>query len=325
MTSNALQVSERGDAVFAALARQFPTATKWRLLFEQRLDAQRFAAIRAAMLAYVSRVLGSDDVLDEPAALEALLARRSDLPSYTQGGMLAPTREQTLEFNMLHRSMVSALREFALDEHVDGIDLPINVRLVYGDVDDARAKAAFSSTKLHSDIWAGIPPDAAVVVLPVLGDIETLTIECYEMPRERELSAMRALRDYDDGGPIEPLVAYEGCSMKHGHLYVADARLLHKTVRRKRAGVRLSIDFRFRYRDAAYRALTPKIERGGPDSVDCRVPYSRWCSAATDSLILFSDTIESLRRRRSAASSSPVNLAEYQLLPLAAAGEERRP
>jgi len=324
MTNNGLQLSERGDAVFAALAGQFPSATKWRLLFEQQLDARRFAAIRVALLAYVSRVLGSNDVLDEPAVLQALLERRADLPSYTQGGMLAPTREQTLEFNMLHRSVVGALREFDLDQHIDGIDLPINVRLVYGDVDDARAKAAFSSTKLHSDIWAGIPPDAAVVVLPVLGDIETLTIECYEMPREQELMAMRAMRDYDEGRTIEPAVAYDGCSMKLGHLYVADARLLHKTVRRKRAGVRLSIDFRFRYRDAGYRALTPKIERGGPDSADCRVPYSQWCSAATDSLILFSDTLESLRKRRSAASSSPVNLAEYQLLPLTAAAEGRR-
>jgi hypothetical protein len=323
MTNEALRMSERGDAVFAALARQFPTASKWRLLIEQQLDARRFAAIRGALLAYVSRVLGSSDVLDEPAALQALLERRADLPSYTQGGMLAPTREQTLEFNLLHRSVVNALAEYDLDGQIEGIDLPINVRLVYGDVDEARAKAPFSSTKLHSDIWAGIPPDAAVVVLPVLGDIETLTIECYEMPREQELLAMRAMRDYDEGRPIEPSVAYSDCSMKHGHLYVADARLLHKTVRRKRGGVRLSIDFRFRYRDAGYRALTPAIERGGPDSVDCRVPYSQWCSAATDSLIVFSDTLESLRRRRSAASSSPVNLAEYRLLPLATAGDGR--
>lgn len=324
MKSDAMKLSERGDEVFAALARRFPKARTWRLLFEEQLDARRFSAIRSAMLAYVSRVLGSQDTLDEPTLLRALLERRADLPSYTQGGMLAPTREQTLEFNLLHRSMVSALGDYDLEDQIDGIDLPINVRLVYGDVDEARAKAPFSSTKVHSDIWAGVPPDAAVVVLPVLGDIDTLTIECFEMPREQELQAMRALGDYDEGRAFEPVVAYSDGSMKHGHLYVADARLLHKTVRRKRAGVRLSIDFRFRYRDAAYRALTPAIERGGPDSVDSRVPYPRWRSVATDSLIVFSDTLESWRNRRSAASSSPVNTAEYQLLPLAPS-RERHP
>jgi hypothetical protein len=323
MTSKELQLSARGDEVFAALAGRFPDARKWRLLFEQPLDGRRFAAIRAALLAYVSRVLGSDDVLEERALLHKLIERRPDLPSYTRGGMLAPTREQTLELNLLHRSVANALGDFELDEHIDGIDLPINVRLVYGDVDETRASAPFSSTKVHSDIWAGVPPDAAVVVLPVLGDIENLYIECYELPREQELSAMRALQDYDEGRPSGSLVAYGDCTMKLGHLYVADARLLHKTVRRKRAGVRLSIDFRFRYNDAAYRALTPPIERGGPDSVDSRVPYSRWRGVAEDTLIVFSDTLDDLRERRSVVSSSPVNSAEYRLLPLAKPGEGR--
>lgn len=323
MTSKEMQLSERGDAVFAALAGSFPDARKWRLLVEQRLAAERFAAIRAALLAYVSRVLGSRDVLDESEALARLLKRRSDLPSYTQGGMLAPTREQTLEVNLLHRSMVAALGDFALDDHIDGIDLPINVRLVYGEVDKARASAPFSSTKLHSDIWAGVPPDAAVVVLPVLGDIENLTIECYEMRREQELSAMHAMADYDEGRPNEPVLGYDDCSMKLGHLYVADARLMHKTVRRKAAGVRLSVDFRFRYRDPFYRSLTPAIVTGGPDSVDSRVPYASWRSVATDSLMIFSDTLESLRARRGAGSSSPVSSAEYQLLPLTGSTEAR--
>ena len=202
MNSDAMKLSQRGDEVFAALAGRFPRAKKWRLLFEERLDARRFAAIRSAMLAYVSRVLGSPEVLEEPPALRALLERRGDLPSYTQGGMLAPTREQTLEFNLLHRSLASALGDYDLEDRIDGIDLPINVRLVYGDVDEARARAPFSSTKLHSDVWAGVPPDAAVVVLPVLGDIDTLTIECFEMAREQELAAMRALGDYDEGRAV---------------------------------------------------------------------------------------------------------------------------
>jgi hypothetical protein len=126
--------------------------------------------------------------------------------------------------------------DYDLDAHISGIDLPINVRLVYGELDRARQSAAFSSTKLHSDVWAGIPADAAVVVL---GDIDNITIECFEIEREQEFAAMRALRDYDGGAHVMPVVAYDEGSMKHGHLYVADARLLHKTVRRKPSGVRL--------------------------------------------------------------------------------------
>jgi hypothetical protein len=320
MKQASLAVSAQGDQVFNALAREFPAAKKWRLLFEQRLDAQKFAAIRSALIAYIAAVTGADGVLTEAQALQRLLDQRANLVNYTRGGMLAPTREHTLEWNTLHRGLVTALSEFSVAERIDGIDLPVNVRLVYGDVDSSRAQAPFSSTKLHSDIWAGIPADAAVVVLPVLGDIENITIECFEMPREQEFAAMRALADYTEGAHVTPAVAYEECSMKHGHLYVADARLLHKTVRRKHSGVRLSLDFRFRYNDAAYRTATPAIAQGGPDSLDSRVPYSVWCDVGRDTLMVFDDTLADLRKHKAGETSSPVNHAAYRLLPLAPHG-----
>ena len=317
MNDQSLSLSRQGDQVFNTLAREFPAARKWRLLFEQRLDPQKFAAIRAALIAYVGAVTDSSGVLSEEDALQRLIERRAELPNYSRGGMLAPTREHTLEWNTLHRSLVRSLSEFGLAEHIDGIDLPVNVRLVYGDVDQARERAPFSSTKLHSDVWAGIPADAAVVVLPVLGDIDNITIECFEMAREQEFAALRALHDYDEGKHVEPVATYSDCSMKHGHLYVADARLLHKTVRRRRSGVRLSLDFRFRYNDAAYRAATPSIAQGGPDSVDARVPYRQWCSVGSEALMVFDDTLADLRARQSGETSSPVNSAAYRLLPLA--------
>jgi hypothetical protein len=79
----------------------------------------------------------------------------------------------------------------------------------------------------------------------------------------------------------------------------------------------LSLDFRFRYNDAAYRALAPAIKRGGPDSVDTRVPYGVWCSVGSDALIVFDDTLADLRLRQSSGNSSPVNDARYRLLPFA--------
>ena len=86
-----------------------------------------------------------------------LLARRGDIPNYTPGGMLAPKREHTLEFNLLHRSVAAAFSDYGIEGHVDGIDLPINVRMVYGDADATRLNAPFSSSKIHSDVWAGVP------------------------------------------------------------------------------------------------------------------------------------------------------------------------
>src|SRR4029077_5447768 len=95
MSLDPLALSQRGDLAFDALANQFENARRWRLLIEQKLDRDRFAAIRAAMLAYVANVLAWPGVLEEREAMERLLIQRPRLVNYTRGGMLAPTREHT--------------------------------------------------------------------------------------------------------------------------------------------------------------------------------------------------------------------------------------
>ncbi len=332
----AREFSARGDEVFRSLATCFPGAATWRMLIEQKLSEQRFDAIRRAMLNYVSAVLESSSPLTEPEALKLLLQERGKIANYTSGAMLAPKRDHTLPFNALHAAVAAAFADFGIDEHVDGIDLPINVRMVYGESDKTRTSAPFSSSKRHADVWAGVPPDAVVVVLPVLGDIENITIECAEMPRERELSAMCPMDDYDQGADIPVVRRYDDCAMKHGHLYLADVRLLHQTVRRAARGVRLSVDFRFRSNDPIYRAIVPAFlaaesrARGaspraaavaGPDSVDTRVPYSVWLSLGERRLIVFDESMSEARSNKSQASSSPVNLAKYRIVPRAEWGD----
>jgi pyrroloquinoline quinone (PQQ) biosynthesis protein C len=307
--------SLRGDEVFRALAARFPGAKTWRLLIEQRLPAARFEAVRNAMLLYVSAVLESPFPLSEPEALKLLLQERGQLVNYTSGAMLAPKREHTLAFNALHAAVASAFADFCIDPHVDGIDLPINVRMVYGEADPKRASAPFASSKRHADVWAGVPPDSVVVVLPVLGDIEDITIECAEMPIDRELAAMCAMNDYDEGADVPVVRSYDDCAMKHGHVYLADARLLHQTVRRAPRGVRLSIDFRFRSNDPAYRAMVPPLVSNGPDSVDSRIPYSEWLALGDRRLIVFEESMHEARAGKSQPSSSPVNQAKYWLVP----------
>lgn len=307
--------SARGDAVFQSLAARFPDARRWRLLIEQRLPEGRFEAIRAAMLRYVSAVLESPFTLSEPDALKLLLQERGKIANFTSGAMLAPKREHTLEFNQLHAAVAAAFADFGIDAHVDGIDLPINVRMVYGEADRTRTSAPYASSKRHADVWAGVPPDAVVVVLPVLGDIENITIECAEMPVERELSAMCAMNDYDEGAEIPVVRSYDECQMKHGHVYLADARLMHQTVRRSPKGVRLSVDFRFRSNDLGYRAMVPPLASNGPDAIDTRVPYPQWLALGERQLIVFEESMSEARAGKTQVSSAPVNLAKYRVMP----------
>jgi hypothetical protein len=315
MNLNATEFTRMGDEVFNQFATCFPSARRWRLLLEQPLASADFAAVRGALLAYLGSVLGSGASLTEQGAIEQLLQRRGELPNYTRGGMLAPAREHTLEFNLLHRSVAQALSRFLSPKLVDGVDLPINVRLVYGATDTSQTTAPFSSSKLHSDVWAGVPADAVVVVLPLLGDIDNLTIECCEMPPERELELMRPYEAYElPGSQVEVKHRYSDAVMKHGHFYLADVRLLHRTLRRKPEGARVSIDFRLRYNALTYRQLIPSAPHHGPDSADTRVPYPQWQQVGHQSLVVFDHYTSSQDAQR--ASSSPVNTASYRLLNL---------
>jgi hypothetical protein len=304
MSIDPIEFSRRGDEVFARLAARFPTAAQQRLAIDHTFEADRFTAIRAAMLGYVSRCLGARRPLSEAEAVAGLLEQRETIPNLRADGLLVPKRDHVVEFNLLHKAVADAFRDLSIEESVDVIDLPINVRVVYGKP-GARRNLAFSSSKLHSDVWAGVPVDAVVVVLPVLGAIEDITIILGELPREQELEAMRAMDDYLDGKAYKITTPYTG-AMQHGHAYLADVRALHQTVRHKAEGVRVSIDFRFRYSDRAYREMAPVVH--GPESGDRRVSYAEWLGIGSDRLIVFDEPVSRASERAPDADDRPFGL-----------------
>jgi hypothetical protein len=108
----------------------------------------------------------------------------------------------------------------AANDLIDAVDLPVNLRIVYDKTDPQKARLPFASSKLHSDVWAGVLADATVVILPLFGDIENITIEAGEMPREMELQAMRFMSDFDEGKDIPMVVSYTEARLQHGTMYL---------------------------------------------------------------------------------------------------------
>ncbi len=312
MSNAALEFSKRGDAAFSRLAAKLPDAQRFRLLLEQRLDERAFAELRQGMSAYLSRVLDSPAQLSEEELCQGLLERKGRLANYSPGALLVPKWEQTLEFNQLHRALVRAFDGLGLGSLIESIDLPVNVRVVYGETSPSIAQQPYSSTKPHLDVWAGVPGDAVVVLIPVLGDIDNITVESGEIPPEHELSWMRVLPAYD-GADVDYAVKYDGAPMRHGHIYLGDGRLFHQTVRRRHRGVRVSIDFRFRTDDLEYRALFPPIS-GGPESEVSRISYAAWQRVGRDELIVFPETMVEAAVSCGSVSSSPAYAPEYQLV-----------
>ncbi|OLP16553.1 hypothetical protein BST81_20360 [Leptolyngbya sp. 'hensonii'] len=313
--SKAMAFSQLGDQLFNELAARMATRHQYRLLFEHQLRPELFQQIQNAAAGFISACLNSPIILSEAEMIERLLGARGTLPNHTGTGLLMPKREQSLEFNLFQKSVANAFRQLGANDLIDAVDLPVNLRMVYGKTDPEKLRLPFTSTKLHSDVWAGVHADATVVVLPLFGDIENITIEAGEMPREMELSAMRVMSDFDEGRDIPKVVSYSDAQLQHGTMYFNDARGLHQTVRRTSEGLRISVDFRFRRKfNEAYRAMVPP-SIGGVEEDNC-VPYEEWLQVGSDRLIVFDETMAQCRSKQGQGGPVPLYARGYRKVQL---------
>lgn len=309
----AIAFSELGDRLFDELADRIATKRQYRLLFEHRLKPDLFQQIQVAAAGYISACLNSPIILSEAQMLDRLLEARTTLPNYTGTGLLAPKREHTLEFNLFQKSVAEAFYQLGANDLIDAVDLPVNLRMVYGKTNAQKMGLPFASSKCHSDVWAGVAADATVVILPLFGDIDNITIEAGEMPREMELESMRVMSDFNEGQNIPMVVSYDEAQLQHGTMYFNDARGLHQTVRRKTEGVRISVDFRFRRKfNEDYRAMIPPI-LGGVEE-DMTIPYEDWLKVGKEKLIVFDETSEQAREKQNSSAPVPLYTRGYRLV-----------
>jgi hypothetical protein len=304
IASDAIAFSQLGDNLFNELANRIANRPKqYRLLFEHCLDPQLFQHIKVAAANYICACLNSPIILSEAEMLERLIAERANLVNYTGTGLLAPKKEHILEFNLFQKSLANAFSQLGANDLIDAVDLPVNLRMVYGKTDSTKMQLPFTSSKVHSDVWAGVPADAIVVILPLFGDIEHITIEAGEMPPEMELSSMQVMSDFDQGKDIPMVVKYTDAQLQLGTMYFNDARGLHQTVRRRSEGLRISLDFRFRRKgNEAYRAMIPP-SIGGVEE-DMSIPYEEWLKFGKEKLVVFDETIEEAKAKKNNADAN---------------------
>ena len=321
--TESLAFSELGDRLFNELAGRMATSHDYRLLFEHQLRSDLFEAIQLAAAGYISDVLGSPRILPEPELLQRLIEARAQdqLPNYLGTGLLVPKKEHILSFNKFQRSVADAFSQLGANDLIDAVDLPANLRIVFGQTHPDVMKIPFTSMKCHSDVWNGVHPDSTVVVLPLFGDIDHITIAAGEMPRELELSSMRLMSDFNDGADIPMVVKYDQAKMRHGSFYFNDARGLHQTVRSVTEGVRISIDFRFRRKfNEQYRSMIPTDAMQPPSDQefeqDTSIPYEEWRKVGRETMLVFDETMEQTRQLKQQGFNIPLYVRDYRVVKL---------
>ncbi len=164
------------------------------------------------------------------------------LPNITPNGLVLPKFENILAFNMLHKEVSEAFKQLEMHDYIDRIQYPINLRLQSGVINPEIDNRPRSSTKIHSDIWAGDPASGIITFLAVSGNVENAGIRFLE-PKSFPGEFVRTFDDFNDAKEMTQ-DAKELCWFNDNGWFIVDPYLLHQT-RKSGHGVRLSIDFRF--------------------------------------------------------------------------------
>lgn len=206
------------------------------------------------------------------------------LPNITPNGLILPKKETFLAYNMVHKAMDNLLKDVGLDEKIDKIHAPINIRLVKGikDNSDQRPRA---SSKIHTDIWAGEPSGAILCALVVGGDWTASTVR-YVEPTHMPEELLKPLVDYSEGKHVSHTGEHYDTLLDDSGLFIMDSYLLHQTMK-MREGYRLSIDFRFIPKD--------KVESDRYNSelrTENYMSYEDWSGYGTARILSTQDPLE---------------------------------
>ena len=306
---------------FAKLASLISHTRKYDLILEHKIEEEGFKALQLYTSIYISACLMTGGVvLSEEEIVERLSAQKASLPNKTPNGLLLPKADFNLEFNMLHKCFARIITGLGFDYLTDSWQLPINVRVVDGQADRGALDRPYSTSKFHSDTWAGEPADVVLLNIPILGDIERTSLEWLEPLQELGESHLKVLRDFNEGEDIARQSTKIDISPRLGHIYFSDCALLHRTVRAN-GRCRVSIDLRFRMKTSpSYKAHIENL--CGPSRLGNYVSLRQWQRIGSEALIVFEETMEECRNKYNILQASHNTVAPYKMAELAADNTE---
>ncbi len=162
--------------------------------------------------------------------------------SLTPNGMMVPSRESSLEFNVLCREFYSIVAGLGIEDFVSCWNVPPNLR-VKGD--NPKAGGPRDTAHKHSDAWIGENPRCVTVMAFLSGCGPDNCVQFYE-PSDAFQESWLEPKTYSDGkslaeGEYSPLdyVPHDG------DLVLADFSTIHCSHRKPGAGPRLGIDTTF--------------------------------------------------------------------------------
>lgn len=137
------------------------------------------------------------------------------------------------------------LNELEVDRLMKSMQFPMNVRVVEG----GRTKVthSYDTNLIHVDAWSGAPSDAQNVILFIDIEGEPDCVDFYEFLNPKLISEAITFRGpYDQALKRYPVRRLETPKAEAGQLIIFDQSVPHRTEKKHKEGIRVSIDVRLR-------------------------------------------------------------------------------
>jgi len=151
------------------------------------------------------------------------------LPNITPNGLMMSKRETACSYNAILRSASKLVQYLGLNNTCKKIHFPVNIRIRWGNPSEEQLTRPYSSTKWHSDIWAGESAENVMLHTPIFGDFISNGIGITKNPDNFYPDFVRDLNDFNDGSHLVNKSDEYNLNMEIGHSYLLDSFLLHQT------------------------------------------------------------------------------------------------
>ena len=216
------------------------------LMYEIKITKNLFKNIQSAAINYISRCFNDNEtIITEKDLLKKILSKSNKLSNLTPNGIIVPKIESSLEFNNLLKSYVQILKYLNLESSIEKFHFPPNLRLKLPNIKKSHMLRKHPTEMMHSDTWTGANPNWCAVHLFVLGDIAKNNIRYAEPPNNFSENWLKPLKKSNHGKDISKTYKIINYTPKKGCMIIADATIIHQYFRKKRAGIRVSIDTGF--------------------------------------------------------------------------------
>lgn len=201
------------------------------------------------------------------------------LPNITPNGLLLPKKHNFLAYNMIYQFLVPLIEKMKLTD-VARIQRSINIRLIDGTPNQTVDSRPRSSTKPHSDIWAGEFSNHFTLQIPIIGDMDNNGINLWEPGASFFPKYVTALNDFNDGKEALADSTRYATNMSLGYGYFMDSFLLHQT-RKQAPGYRLNLAVTFITESKLSSDLVYGTERK-----DEYIPTEQWLGYGRDRIVM---------------------------------------